>query len=139
MRIPSRTDKTELGFDITPLIDIVFLLIIFFLAASHLVRSELPEEVELPQATQAQDDDQRVPRRLVLTVKADKTMLVAGKPTDLQDVEQLILTGQQSRSDREFEVRIRSDQRVPFSEIKPIILACARAGVTKVGFAVLPK
>ncbi len=139
MRIPTRERKRGLSFNITPLIDIVFLLIIFFLAASHLVRSELQEKVELPEATQAKDDDARVPRRLVLTVKADKTMLVAGKPIDLQHIEQMILSGQQSSDDREFEIRIRSDQRVPFSAIKPIMLACARAGVTKVGFAVLPK
>ncbi|MCA9048548.1 MAG: biopolymer transporter ExbD, partial [Planctomycetaceae bacterium] len=40
VRIPSKVSRSELQFNITPLIDVVFLLIIFFLVASHFARSE---------------------------------------------------------------------------------------------------
>ena len=36
-------------------------------------------------------------------------------------------------------VRIRGDQSVPYREIEPILLACARAGVWNVTFAVVEK
>ncbi len=37
------------------------------------------------------------------------------------------------------EVRVRADESVPYSDIKPLILACARHGVTNLKFAVRGK
>ena len=136
MRIPSRNYHQSLRFNITPLIDIVFLLIIFFLVASHFVRNENVEAVELPRATQHQADLDESPRRLVVTITADHQMQVAGKPVDLLAVEQMIVAGREADPNR-FEVRIRGDRTVPYELIKPILVACARARVSDVKFAVL--
>jgi biopolymer transport protein ExbD len=138
MRIPTRPRRLGLRFNITPLIDVVFLLIIFFLVASHFVRHENLEAVELPEATETDDEAEQSPRRLIVTITEDLRMQVAGKPADRQAVEQMILTGREEHRDR-FEVRIRADRSVPYSEVEPIMLACARAGVTDVKFAVIQK
>ncbi len=138
MKIPTRERQRGLNFNITPLIDIVFLLIIFFLAASHLARSESLEAVELPHASQTQDDEDRTPRRLVVTVTRKQEMLVGGKQVDMQQIEQMILAGRNSNAGDRFEVRIRPDKRVPYRLVEPIMLACVRSGVTKVGFVALP-
>ncbi|MBM4074764.1 MAG: biopolymer transporter ExbD, partial [Planctomycetes bacterium] len=45
MRLPSTQIQRGLTFNITPLIDVVFLLIIFFLVASHFIRNETLEPV----------------------------------------------------------------------------------------------
>ena len=135
MRIPSRDYHQRLRFDITPLIDIVVQLIIFFLVASHFVRNENVEAVTLPEATQHEADHEESPRRLVVTVTADRTMHVAGKAVDLLAVEQMIVAGREADPNR-FEVRIRGDRSVPYELIEPIMIACARAGVTDVKFAV---
>jgi hypothetical protein len=37
----------------------------------------------------------------------------------------------------DLEVRIRSDRSVEYSRIEPILLACVRAGIWNVSFAVL--
>lgn len=60
MRVPTRRRDTGLKFDITPLIDIVFNLVIFFLVATHFVSSEARETVDLPAASST---DQRPPPR----------------------------------------------------------------------------
>ena len=138
MKIPTRPRQRGLSFNITPLIDIVFLLIIFFLAASHLARSEAREPVELPKATQAQEDEKRIPRRLVVTITADRKLHVAGKVVEIGQVEQMILAGRDEKNPSNFEVRIRCDQSVPYRDVEPIMLACAQSGVTRIGFAVLP-
>ena len=58
MKIPTRTQDRGFAFNITPLIDVVFLLIIFFLVASHFIRNENVERIELPLASQGKDDDE---------------------------------------------------------------------------------
>ncbi len=138
MKFPSGGRTTSVSFNVTSLIDIVFLLVIFFLVASHVARTEAVEPVNLPEATQFDDEDDPTPRRLVVTIKADGALDVAGQPAELIEVEQRIVSGNED-SAGQFEVRIRSDRDAPYEKIEPILLACARFGVSKVGFAVTPK
>lgn len=136
MKIPVRDRKWGLRFNITPLIDIVFLLIIFFLAASHFVRSEMLEAVELPRASQVEQSEREAPRRLVVTITDDDSLHVGGREVDLDRVEQLIVEGRQDGK-TDFVVRLRSDRVVAYRIVEPVMLACARAGVSNVKFAVI--
>ena len=122
-------------FNITPLIDIVFLLVIFFLAASHLVRVEATEEVDLPGATLAEDEAASPPNRLTITVDRDGGFIVGGDANEPDVVEALIRTA--AAADEPAEVRLRVDRSVPYSSIEPLLLTCAEAGVSDVKFAVL--
>lgn len=136
MKIPTRQRVYGLRFNITPLIDVVFLLIIFFLAASHFVRSETLQEVDLPRATQGESKAEEGLKRLVVTITAEKSLLVGGTPVTPEKLEAMIRGGAGEFAD-EFEVRIRGDRLVAYRVIEPIMLACARAGVRKVKFAVI--
>ena len=138
MKVPLRERRYGLTFNITPLIDIIFLLIIFFLVASHLASSEASDPVNLPEATQSDESPDRPPRRFVVTVQAEGTMKVAGNQIDLIALDQLLLA-QQSDDDRPFEVIVRGDRDVPFSKIEPIMLTCARLGIKQVDWAVIHK
>ena len=80
MKIPSGGRTKSVSFNVTSLIDIVFLLVIFFLVASHVARTEAVEPVNLPEATQFDDEDDPTPRRLVVTIKADGALDIAGQP-----------------------------------------------------------
>ena len=80
MRRPSQfSNRRGLRFNITPLIDVVFLLIIFFLVASHFVRSENAEPVDLPTASQAVADEEPA-HRLTVTIRKDGSLFIGGKP-----------------------------------------------------------
>tara|TARA_R110002072_G_scaffold13481_2_gene56819 strand:- start:10798 stop:11220 length:423 start_codon:yes stop_codon:yes gene_type:complete len=138
MKPPSMTRSRSVSFNVTSLIDIVFLLIIFFLVASHVARSEAVEPVELPEVTDPAGDDEESPLRIVITVMADRSMWIGSRRVLLPQVEQLILSAAQE-SLNQVEVRIRADHAATYLEIEPILLACAQFGVTRVGFAVLPK
>ena len=137
MKIPTRPRTLGLGFNITPLIDIIFLLVIFFLVASHLVRSEIYEEVDLPEATQTEDEPDEQPHRLVVTITADGQLHVSGKTVSPIDVRQMIHASGAEMPDQPLEVHIRSDRSVPYRIVEPLLLACAEAGVTNVKFPVL--
>ena len=134
MRVPRRARQSGARFNITPLIDVVFLLVIFFLVATHFAHQEEVEAVELPIAGNVADGPE-VPRRLTVTVQADGTMSVKGRVVDAVEVEHLIQADTAQRS-ADYEVRIRADQQAPYEHVEPILLACLRAGVTKIGFAV---
>jgi biopolymer transport protein ExbD len=141
MRAPQYASQGLFGFDMTPMIDVVFQLIIFFLVASHLAQQETQLELDLPKATSghrtADDEDLR---RVVVNVLPDESpagqILVSGRRMTAAELTRLI--GYESqRAEKRLEVRIRSHRKAPFAQIEPILLACARAGVWRVTFAVV--
>ena len=139
MRAPLRKRETGVSLNLTPLIDIVFLLVIFFLVASHAARTESTEPVDLPLIGAAADDTTEVPRRLVVTVTSDESFHVGGRPISLAQVEDLIEDAAAGGQGRDYEVRIRGDRRVAYRVVEPLMVACARSGITRVGYAVLPE
>ena len=139
MRIPIRARRLGVALNLTPLIDIVFLLVIFFLVASPAARTESTEPVELPLASQVDDGQAEVPRRLVVTVTADQVLHVGGRIVTLDQVADLLAEAETEKQDAAYEVRIRGDRRVPFHVVEPLMIACAQAGITRIGYAVLPE
>lgn len=144
MRIPNNRSRGSVGFNMTPMIDIVFLLIIFFLVSSHLARQETQLELDLPAAASGRrtEDDDRT-RRVIVNVLAqplsgDGQLMVGGRV--LRDGElQKVIEFERRRAHGPLEIRIRSDRQVPYRRVEPIMVACAKAGVWNVTFAVIGK
>ncbi len=140
MRVPNNLTRSSPGFNMTPMIDVVFLLIIFFLVSSHLARQEVEMELNLPDARTGQDTDPtELGRRIVVNVLPEGSMVVGGRSLDADALGEMI--AYESRRGRvpgePLEVRIRSDRQAPYRTVEPIMRACARAGVWRVTFAVV--
>jgi biopolymer transport protein ExbD len=140
MRAPSNLSRGSLGFNMTPMIDVVFLLIIFFLVSSHLARQETQLELDLPEASTGEATREDDARRVVVNVlpdeRPDERIQVGGRRIAPGQLTELIRY-ESSQADGRLEVRIRSDRRVPYRSIEPILLACQRGGVWNVTFAVV--
>jgi len=135
MRIASRPRSRAIRFNITPMIDVVFLLVIFFLVTAHFVQNQEVDAVELPRATQIEDIEES-PHRLAITVLADGTMRAGGRDV-LPATLDLLLQQTIGDDPAGFEVRIRADQSVPYETVEPILLSCARHGIRDVGVKVI--
>lgn len=135
MRRVNLRQRGEISFNMTPMIDVTFLLIVFFLVSSHLARQEVPLELDLPEAASGEPlaDDAR---RLVVNVLPDGELIVAGRRVEPGELERVIEI-ERGSSNRELEIRIRSDRQVPYRFVEPVMLAAARAGVWRVSFAVV--
>ncbi len=139
MRLPTQyNQRTPLRFNITPLIDVVFLLIIFFLVASHFVRSEQAEAVELPRATGALDDEEQVQNRLTITIAQDGSLFVAGQPHDQATVFRLINELKQATQDSDSspELRLRGHRSGRYGPMRQLIEHAAAQGIRSIRFAV---
>lgn len=79
-----RRREEQADLEITPLIDVVFLLLIFFMLTSSFARQESgPTDrisVELPRATAASEADERVP--IMVVVQSDGAIQVRGLAGD---------------------------------------------------------
>ncbi len=145
MRVPNNLSRGSLGFNMTPMIDVVFLLIIFFLVSSHMAKQEIELELDLPEAGSGQRPDQDDIRRVVVNVlpeqDATAQIVVGGRRVTAEELGRLI-GFESKRRDRDgklepLEVRIRADRTVPYRMVEPIMVACAREGVWRVTFSVV--
>ncbi len=136
MRVPIRAVRRDVDFNMTPLIDIVFLLIIFFLVSSHLAKQEVQLELDLPTAASGQMPTESDRTRVTVNVLAEGQVMLAGATIDADELTRR-LRYERERSGDNLEVRIRSDRRVAYQFVEPVMLACARSGVWNVTFAVI--
>ena len=116
------------------MIDIVFLLIIFFLVSSHLAKQENRMKLDLPSSTTAIDEDQDQPTATI-NVDPNGHWLLGGHHID-SDVLASSLSSKYKDQQGNLRVRIRTDQNVPYDKISPILGICADIGITNVVFAV---
>lgn len=135
MRIPQRARSLGFEFNMTPLIDVVFLLIIFFLVASYYVRNEAVTAVELPVATQSTDDEPS-PSRLTITVDDTGTISLHGNTVDRATVAAVMDELLEKFPPETCEVRLRTDRRTPYERVEPLLLLAAERGIRQVRFSV---
>lgn len=139
MRLPSQRRSYGLGISITPLIDLVFLLNIFFLVATYFIRNEQVQAVDLPLASQGRDDSSDVPGRLTVTLTAEGELSVSGQPITVAEFEAYLRETFAEHGPGATEVRLRVDQSAPYADVEPLLLKCAELGVTKIRFSVLQR
>lgn len=135
MRINRSEDSDERGGpNLTSLIDMLFLLIIFFLVSSAFVEEEKDLEVELSRARSA--PALTAPQSpVVLNVRRDGTILLGTQPIALADLLPRLQAIQLDSPGRM--VQIRGDRRVPYEYVVAVHAAVAEAGFRRVDYKCL--
>ncbi len=117
---------------LAPMIDIVFLLLIFFIVTWQFSRSETELGVSVPTAEEGADPE-RQRGEIIINVLADNSIRVEGLNVDL-----IQLHGKLAAIARQFEnqpVRIRGDGKVAYQRIVEVIDTCKKAGIWNISFA----
>ena len=134
MRLAKRHHGTRLEINMTPMIDVTFLLLIFFMTVNQVTRSQR-ERVELPRLGGSQEQSKQT---LVVNVDAEGRIKVASRLLSLPQLLSLIGTelvkveGDPSR----LSVTLRADRRGNCRTVNEVILALVRLDITRVRVAV---
>ncbi len=119
--------------DMSPMIDLVFLLLIFFMVASTAITYRKDKNVTVPVAS-----DSVVPKnienRIVLNVYQDGTIKdELGKVLTTGQVETRM--AEAKKREPKTRLHLRCDKAVPHRMVKDVIAASARGGVSSVIFS----
>jgi len=134
----------EAKLQMTSMIDIVFLLIIFFMCVAEMSKMEV-EAVTLPEAMRARDDTKPPKDRVVVNVMRDGTYRLMGRTysnNDLRDF--LIRRAIKTRGPDTLStlaVKIRCDADAPYKYVQQVMMFCMdeRAKIWQISFGVAQK
>ena len=119
--------------NLTPMIDIVFLLIIFFMVGTKFTEIEQELEVSIPEvaggATVVTETQQ-----CVIAVFHDGRVSVDDDVMEIHELEQNL--NQRLSGGAELHVIIRGDAEGAFQNVANVLSACRRAGVNDLGISV---
>jgi len=138
MKFKSVEDDEEMRVNLDPMIDCVFLLIIFFLVTTSFIKMEQDLSINLPVQSRKLKVKKPPARPIVVNVRylpGDK----AYYHVDNEKMSLPALTVNLSRAkvrNTDQAVIIRGDRRVKWEQIAAVMSCCAQAGVTKVSATV---
>ncbi len=117
------------------MIDVVFLLIIFFLVSSRMIQQETSIELRLPTATtgRVQENAENTGKTEVINVKAEGNVLLRNQPVTIEQLKEYFQT-KHKQGAKNVQVEIRTNRGVPARAIKPILILCTEAGIWNVAF-----
>lgn len=133
MRAPRIIRQGDFATGMTPMIDVVFLLVIFFLVSSHLARRQLAGPLELPAFAVPVAESATV-RWLVVSIGPERRLRVDGLPLRRSELDQRMAEHLGGAGDQAG-LRLRVDRSIPFAEVRPLLRHAAEQGFRQITLA----
>ncbi|MHC4927069.1 MAG: ExbD/TolR family protein [Planctomycetota bacterium] len=138
MKLYRKVHKKDLDVNIAPLIDVILLLIIFFMTVSQITKTEA-EPLNLPEAERAKDIEKEENKRVIITVRQNGGLSVLGQTQTLEQVRGLLKEEKARRDAADIRVLIRGDANAEWQSIEKIVALCRDEGLLRVRVAVTKK
>ncbi len=118
-----RSDERDVSINLTPLIDVVFLLLIFFLTATTFSRDEVEMDLELPEAASAEAGSGQ--QTIVINIARDGRVVMDGREVTAAALRQKLRAAAARNKDQQ--VLIRGDTEARYGLVAQVFDACLLA------------
>jgi biopolymer transport protein ExbD len=126
-----RDTEENYSLELTPLIDVVFLLLIFFMVSTVFVDFPRRMDITLPTSKAASDDE--VVKNLEIEMTKDKRIFIRGRRTSLQQLE---LSLANLKKPQDVKTIIRADEGIEYGFVVKVMGLLQAAKVTDISVAV---
>jgi biopolymer transport protein ExbD len=120
------------GFQIAPMVDIVFLLLIFFLVTWNFARYETELDVKVPTAKEGKESRRSV-GEVIINVKNDGSIVINRKTVSAEELGGTLRKISELYPDQA--VVLRGDQSADYRHIVAVLDICRAANIWNVAFA----
>lgn len=132
MNFRGRLQPDVPGFQIAPMVDIVFLLLIFFLVTWSFARQETELDVKVPTAREGKETRRSV-GEVILNVKSDGSVVMNRRTLDAEALKAALAKMSTLYPDQA--VVLRGDENVAYRHIVDVLDICRGANIWNVAFA----
>jgi biopolymer transport protein ExbD len=136
MRVRKPKERETADFNLTPMIDLMLCLIIFFMLTAQFARATL-SEMDLPQEA-GETAVKRSEHAIVIDLDKGGGLSLFGRRMDLEAVVREVRSEIQRAGEEKLELYIRADRTCAASHLNALALELARAGVRDWKMATTP-
>ncbi|MBI2386283.1 MAG: biopolymer transporter ExbD [Elusimicrobia bacterium] len=133
MHATDDADSPITGINITPLVDVVLVVLIIFMATAPMI-ARRAIKVDVPKVSKS---DKTATEAIAVALNDKRELTVTGKPTTLDDLKKMLSAATALKPDQA--VTLSADKTLPYGEIAELLDAVRSAGVKKVGLEVQRK
>lgn len=130
-----RRERTPEDFQIAPMIDMVFLLLVFFMCVSSLAQADRTQSVDLAKSAESKQSSANADRG-TLTIDSQGRIFLGEKPSSIDEVK--LVVQKSIHENPSLKIVIRADRQTHYRDIKQVLEACAEVGAHQVAFATVP-
>lgn len=123
-------DEEQAGISLTSLIDVVFLLLIFFMVTSSFIEIERKLNIELPEAKAA--DVEKKEKPILIEMDRRGRITLDGQKVSLSGLEARLKKRQGKRTI----ATVRADRRLSHGKVTAVLGICRDAGIRDIGISV---
>lgn len=134
-----RKINLESNLDMTPMIDCVFQLMIFFIVTFKLDADMINEKIELAQSPHGPAIEEKVPGTMIIEVDKRGRITIARVILNESQLFSLVRQAVNRIGQNNVQVLIRADGLAQHSAVRRVMDQCTRAGVWRMRFAALKK
>lgn len=127
LKIRRRSDYRSLSWEMTPLVDVVFNLLLFFMLTSHFV-IQPGIKIRLPQAITS---DVVGAEQMILVVTAHDLIFLEGKPATIRQLKDRL----QDAASIDKPILIKADTQASLGRLVEIWDLCRKAGISQINIA----
>ena len=114
--------------ELTPVIDIVFLLLIFFLVATTFTQEEREMQIALPEAESGQPISLAL-REIIINVDESGTAIVGGRSVSLEDLRGIVTDAVEANPKQK--VSVRADRGAAYGAVARVLDVCKASGINE--------
>ncbi len=122
----AKDESGGVSIELTPIIDMVFLLLIFFLVATTYHQTEREMQIALPDAESAGPISVSL-REIIVNVAADGRIIVSGREVSPDDLRRIVNEAVERNADQK--VTVRGDRASSYEAIVRVLDICKGAGI----------
>ena len=127
-----REDEDNFSLDMTPMIDVVFLLIIFFMVSTVFVDFSRKMDINLPTSKSSVLDESN--KTLEVEMLKDKKIFLSGKLLTLLGLETTL--AKMELKDKKPSAIIRADKSLPYGDVIQVMGMLQKKGIPDISVAV---
>ena len=126
-----RVTHDEVGFNITPMIDMTFLLLIFFMVTTKITNEQVKKDIALPVAASAKQAED-LSNRDIINLDDTGALWVANKQVSDDEMKDYLKS--RFKANPPLKIYLRADQNTPAKRIRQFMKMASDAGAINVIF-----
>jgi biopolymer transport protein ExbD len=133
MKFRKRAEPHVLGFQIAPMVDVLLVLLCFFILTWNFARKEMELDVKVPTAEHGGEPAMDV-NQTVLNLKSDGSLVMNTRPVSYEELGQKMTA--LAKINKDYAIILRGDENVPYRYVARVLDVCRGAGIWNIAFPV---